>query len=223
MIKTVVVADAGNPFGSALKASFEKAGLDVFAGYESSEIFREGEKSFFYGSEDFYGSLDLIKSAAAKIAAPVDMLVVNTGYDTARDVLTEDGFTDTSAVLAAYRANTIAPLMLINGFLPLLERGKGKRICVVTLAASSINLCSGQYLTDMMSRAPLNMAMTQLYNHLRPSGYTFRMYCRNPSDAPDKWAVDYFLRNRRYEPHDLKHSDEERIVLRDWTGTEVPW
>ena len=77
-----------------------------------------------------------------------------------------------------------------------------------------------------VSKAPLNMAMNQLFNGLRPEGYTFRMYCKDPDAAPDKageYAAEYFTRNRSNEPESYKHSDENRLVLRDWMNIEIPW
>lgn len=70
------------------------------------------------------------------------------------------------------------------------------------------------------------MAMNQLFNGLRPKGYTFRMYCKDPAAAPERegeYAVEYFTRNRSNEPKSYKHSDENRLVLRDWMNIEIPW
>lgn len=77
-----------------------------------------------------------------------------------------------------------------------------------------------------VSKAPLNMAMNQLFNGLRPKGHTFRMYCKDPAAAPERageYAVEYFTRNRSNEPESYKHSDENRLVLRDWMNIEIPW
>ncbi len=81
-----------------------------------------------------------------------------------------------------------------------------------------------------MSKAALNMATRILYNHLRPEGYTFRVYhpgwirsyIRGSKSTvgdlePEEAAVpalDYFLRAL---------NDEDRLVMRDWQGQEWPW
>lgn len=74
--------------------------------------------------------------------------------------------------------------------------------------------------------APDYAAMNQLFNGLRPKGYTFRMYCKDPATTPERageYAVEYFTRNRSNEPEPYKHSDENRLVLRDWMNIEIPW
>ena len=67
---------------------------------------------------------------------------------------------------------------------PLLEAGQGRRICCVTTVQSSNNAARdcADYPAHV-SKAPLNMAMNQLFNGLRPKGYTFRMYCKDPATA----------------------------------------
>lgn len=111
--------------------------------------------------------------------------------------------------------------------LPPLEAGQGRRICCVTTVQSSNNAARdcADYPAHV-SKAPLNMAMNQLFNGLRPKGYTFRMYCKDPAAAPERageYAVEYFTRNRSNEPESYKHSDENRLVLRDWMNIEIPW
>jgi hypothetical protein len=81
-----------------------------------------------------------------------------------------------------------------------------------------------------MSKTALNMAVSMLFNRLRPEGYTFRLYhpgwmrsymggSKNteadlePEEAAVP-AVTYFLRDR---------ADEDRLILRDWQGHEWPW
>lgn len=52
------------------------------------------------------------------------------------------------------------------------------------------------------------------------------MYCKDPAAAPERageYAVEYFARNRSNEPESYKHSDENRLVLRDWMNIEIPW
>ena len=38
-----------------------------------------------------------------------------------------------------------------------------------------------------------------------------------------RYAAEYFLRNRSYEIESYKHSDENRLVLRDAYARELPW
>lgn len=223
MQKNVVIAGAGDALGSRLTDAFLKEGWKVFAGYCREDERREpGESLVTFGidpRDHFY-----IKSAEKKVGEPVDLLIVNIDkeFGDQKGTILDD--MDYDSLQTAYDYNCLGPLRVINTFLPLLEKGEGKRICVVTGKESSNNLCEAvDDFAAHISKAPLNMAMTQLFGGLRPEGYTFRMYCKDRENGHDEWAFDYFTRDRSYEPEDLKHSDEERIVMRDWMAREIPW
>ncbi|MDR3121767.1 MAG: hypothetical protein LBU58_10630 [Clostridiales bacterium] len=221
--KTVVIAGAGDALGQALTDAFLKRGWDVFAGYPPDGPRRpQAERLTCFGFDPCDHAYTL--AAKKKVGVPVDMLIVNIDRTFGDPEASISDPLDFDSLLAAYDYNCIGALRAVNAFLPLLEEGRGKRICVVTTARSSNNGCTGTTgYAERLSRAPLNMAMTQLFNGLRPEGYTFRLYCRDVEGGNDAWAADYFIRDRSYEPEDLKHSDEERIVLRDWMAREIPW
>ena len=42
-------------------------------------------------------------------------------------------------------------------------------------------------------------------------------------DKAGEFAAEYFIRNRSNEPESYRHSDENRLVMRDWMGIEIPW
>jgi hypothetical protein len=82
-----------------------------------------------------------------------------------------------------------------------------------------------------MSKPALNMGVKLLFNHLRPEGYSFRVYhpgwvrsymsgTKNlegklePEEAA-RYALAYFLQ-------DLG-DDEEHLVMRDWEGKVWEW
>lgn len=228
MSKLVVIAGAGDPVGVRLVKDFLKAGYRVIAGCLT------GQRADLPG-EVTQVDIDPLDQESAKKAAQtvreqvgaVDMLVVN--YDCCpepdpKTILEEPDF---EQLRVAYDYNSLGPLRAVEAFLPLLEQGQGKRICVVTSANSSNN--AARDICDYpghVSKAPLNMAMNQLFNGLRPKGYTFRMYCKDMGASPERageFAVEYFTRNRSNEPESYKHSDENRLVLRDHMGIEIPW
>jgi NAD(P)-dependent dehydrogenase (short-subunit alcohol dehydrogenase family) len=80
-----------------------------------------------------------------------------------------------------------------------------------------------------MSKAALNMAVKNMFNDLRPSGFTFRLYhpgwmrsymsgVKNMNadlelDQAASYALQFFLQDR----------DEDRLVLVDYLGNEWPW
>jgi NAD(P)-dependent dehydrogenase (short-subunit alcohol dehydrogenase family) len=76
-----------------------------------------------------------------------------------------------------YDINALGPLRVVEAFLPLTDRGALKRLCFVSSEAGSINRCRRtSWYGYCMSKAALNMGVKILFNHLRPEGYTFRLY-----------------------------------------------
>jgi NAD(P)-dependent dehydrogenase (short-subunit alcohol dehydrogenase family) len=122
---------------------------------------------------------------------------------------------------------------MVEAFLPLTDRGNLKRLCFVSSEAGSINRSTRTaWFGYCMSKAALNMGVRILHNHLRPDGYTFRVYhpgwvrsyIRGSKSTqgdmePEEAAVPalaYFLSS-------LAPGDEDRLVLCDWQGREWPW
>jgi hypothetical protein len=202
---------------------FLRLGWNVSAGYLPGDGVPEPAERFTvfgFDPRDHFYSL----AARDKVGAAVDMLLINIDRGFGDADATIENEIDYGALLEAYQYNCLGALYAVNAFMPLLEKGGLKRICVVTTKAASNNACGeAADIYTHISRAPLNMAMTQLFNRLRPEGYTFRLYCKDTDNGNDAWAVDYFTRSRSYEPEDLKHSDEERLVMRDAYAREVPW
>lgn len=228
MEKTVVIAGASDPAGARLVKDFMGRGYKVFAMNLTGQqpCGAEGAQAM----EIDPMSQDSADKAAAAVKAQcgaIDMIVVNYDCCTKPDPKSIFDRPDYAGMIHDYEYNSIGPLRAIEAFLPLLKEGEGKRICAVTSPASSNNATRGY--TDFpghVSKAPLNMALNQLFNGLRPEGFTFRVYCKDPEAGPEKageFAVEYFTRNRSNEPESYKHSDENRLVMRDWMGIELPW
>ena len=222
-MKKVIIADAGSSFGKKITEKFLKEGWKVYAGYMDKVNLPEtaGDLIPFEFEAKNHPSVLALREL---IGEAVDMIIVNVDKQLGDPDTTISEDIDFDSMREAYEYNTLTPLYLINASMPLLEKGELKRICVVTTKDASNNACydTANYYNHV-SRAPLNMAVTQLFNGLRPEGYSFRYYCKDTQNGNDDWAFDYFTRGRSYEPWDLKHSDEERIVLRDWQAREVPW
>lgn len=69
----------------------------------------------------------------------------------------------------------------------------------------------------------LNMLGKQLFNRLRPDGFTFRWFCEGETPAPMS-AGEYILAQLSYHPDEAYiHSDENRLVLRNGYLQEIPW
>jgi hypothetical protein len=168
---------------------------------------------------------DSIKRAALSLSEhSADMLIINIDRpQSAESVAVLNSLSD-NALIEDYEYGCVGVLRVLHAFFPLLDAGKGKRICLVTTKEGSQSLCKA---TDgygrRMAKASLNMAMKLLFNELRPDGYTFRMYCKEGDAKPGAYAAEYFTRDRSNEPENPPHSDENRFVLHDSYGGEVPW
>ena len=130
---------------------------------------------------------------------------------------------DDALLTQIYRSECLLPLKILNRLMPLLERGAGKRIAVLTNREDSHACCQDvSNYGHHMAAAALRLALRQLFNELHPDGYTFRLYCQDPQ-GNDAYAAEYFLRDRSWEMEDPPHSDENRFVIHDANGFEVPW
>lgn len=224
MIDTVVVIGTQNAEGDNLSADLKAHGCRVLRGIVGLSEAPVGSENTFVIDPTSDTSVEEI---AKKLDFAVDMLVIDLDYRPEGSSETITMGQNYDALLKAYNYNTVGPVRLIKSFLPLLERGKGKRICVVTTVESSNNACfSINNYMNHTSKTALNMAMNILFNDLRGKGYSFRLYCKNtgnPAESMKNFAAEYFLRDRSYEKGNPKHSDEDRLVLRNWEGREIPW
>jgi NAD(P)-dependent dehydrogenase (short-subunit alcohol dehydrogenase family) len=130
-----------------------------------------------------------------------------------------------------FDVNSLGPLRVVEAFLPLLDGGPMKRLCFVSSEAGSIGASKRDaWFAYCMSKAALNMAIKNMFNFLRPDGYTFRVY--HPGwvrsylsgkknmeadlepDEAASYAVPFFVDAR---------DDEDRLVLVDYEAEEWPW
>lgn len=125
-----------------------------------------------------------------------------------------------------YGQFAVRPLEVIRAALPCLGRGELKRIAYLTPVQASNNGCRTADRPGMrMAGAARNMQAEILWNRLSPEGYTMRIFGYEPDREPEAMAEAakvYFTENRSADenPH---HADENRLVMRDWQGREVPW
>lgn len=125
-----------------------------------------------------------------------------------------------------YASCVTETLSALQKAMPHMEGGL-KRICYLNPACGSINGCLDK--TDYglhLCAAALNMQINILYNRLRPLGYTFRLFGTGVGDLPEKEAAAaywYFCTGRSTDPESAKHEDENRLVMRDREGREIPF
>jgi len=170
----------------------------------------------------------------------VDLLINNAGVisPTMHSSICEPQ--DYSEMHRLFDVNTLGALRMVEAFLPLLEQGEMKRLCFVSSEAGSIERCKREsWYGYTMSKAALNMAVKTMFNHLRPEGYTFRLYHpgwmrtymngsksmeadMEPEEAAE-YALAYFLGDKTTDPQEPQHNPEDRLDLRDWLRREWPW
>jgi NAD(P)-dependent dehydrogenase (short-subunit alcohol dehydrogenase family) len=245
-IAFVTGADRG--LGLALTAHLLQKGWRVFAGQHRPDWPELDGLMTRHPGHLAVVPLDVMQESSAAAAAQavqaaagrVDLLINNAGVSTlTKDRSIRDG-QDYDEMQRLYDVNALGPLRVVTAFLPLTDRSPMKRLCFVSSEAGSINRCQREaWYAYCMSKAALNMGAKILFNLLRPEGYTFRVYHpgwmrtymngskNNAADLePDGAAlpaIAYFLRDRAYDPNKTGHTDEDRLVLRDYLGCEWPW
>ena len=139
---------------------------------------------------------------------------------------------DEKVIRRIYKANVIRPMMLLEKYLPLLDKGTDKRLCFISSASASINetrdTCGYGY---KMSKAAMHNLFMIAWNTLEVDGYTFRVFdpmCGGFADgkaakAAAEAAAIYFTTRRGTENSDPQRDDENRLVMRDAFAREHAW
>jgi hypothetical protein len=126
-----------------------------------------------------------------------------------------------------YEKNAVEALCAVQKAFPYLEQGTYKRICYLNAAEGSINASwAREDYGRWMCACAVNMQISILYNRMRPLGYTFRLFgWREEEDMKRQTnaACWYFMGNRSLDGESKKHEDENRLVMRDMDGREVPF
>jgi hypothetical protein len=196
------------PFAYSVASKLEDMGWDV------TQISASGE------------CLDEISRYLDKTMTP-DMVIFFTGKKDDIDKRSIRDGLDYDEILRIYEQNTVLFLRITEVLQGPMRKSQLKRICLVSNSASSINQnrSPGGY-GFSMSLAALNSLMYMLANLMRPEGFTFRLLCADDAEKiPDAAAnaIAYFLRNRAYMPRRQDQGDENRLVLRDLYGREIPF
>ena len=238
MQQTVLITGADRGLGFGLCEGFLSRGWNVFAGQYMPEWTELTDLQKQYPQALRVLWLDVQSSESVQAAAQavrtltnsLDMLVNNAGVimQNTNPISEPQDYAGMQRILDV---NALGPLRVVEAFLPLLQHGAMKRLCFVSSEAGSIarSKRTGWY-GYCMSKAALNMAVKNMFNHLRPEGFTFRLYHpgwmrtymsgqkatqgdMEPAEAAGK-AIPFFLTDR---------ADENTLVLVDHQGQEWPW
>ncbi len=238
MQQTAFITGADRGLGLALAARLLDQGWRVFGGqYMPAWPDLGALKQRFADSLEVV-PLDVADQSSVQAAARatadrtdrVDLLINNAGIlgDAAKRTLREPQ--DYAEMHRQFDVNTLGPLRVVEALLRLTDMGGLKRLCFVSSEAGSIGRSQRKWWYGYcMSKTALNMAVSILFNHLRPEGYTVRLY--HPG-----YMRSYMMGEKNtaaeLEPEEaaahalgyfLSEQDEDRLVLRDYRGQEYPW
>ena len=140
----------------------------------------------------------------------------------------EDKGINPAVIEQVYRQNVITPMKTLEEYLPLLDKGEGKRLVYLTAAQASINeTCDTENYAYNMSKAALHQFIQMTRNKLAPKGYTFRVFDpmlhKHSAESSAEAAFNYITRRRGTENHDPNRDDEATVVFRDAEGRQHSW
>ena len=239
MKQIAFVTGADRGLGFSLCEGLLRRGWQVFAGQYLPAWPQLGELSRRFSDALHIVPLDVGSSESAHAAAQavgtatdcVDVLINNAGVISATSPRSIRESPDYTEMHRMYDVNALGPLRVVETFLPLLDGSSLKRLCFVSSEAGSIGRTGRtSWYGYTMSKAALNMAVHILFNHLRPEGYTFRLY--HPG-----WIRSYMSGVKGTEG-DMEPEEaavpalayfldtclgEDSLVMRDWQGHDWPW
>ncbi|MEJ8303855.1 hypothetical protein [Saccharibacillus sacchari] len=193
------------------------------------------------------GQLEKAVHATAELATHIDLLILNTDGSSEKEsspaISTdatvfgekEKDFPTPYTVedrLHDYQTYALTPLRVIEKLLPLMEATNSlKRICLISSHEASISAGGiSAPIGVTMARTALHMQAKLLFNDLRRSGYTFRLYDPGLSRTPSSDEIMGSIPGKVAESARFAagfftnpHAEEERLVLTGSRGEEWPF
>jgi NAD(P)-dependent dehydrogenase (short-subunit alcohol dehydrogenase family) len=184
MTRRVLITGASRGFGAALAGAFARRGALVFAGSRgpspklSELVQRHAAQVVELGLD--VTSAESVRDAVTKVSQSgpgLDVLVNNAAIRSA-SVVNPLETVDFDDMRLSLEVNAIAPLRVIQGFLPLLRQGSKPVLVNVSSEAGSIGQCWRKAEFDYcMSKAALNMATKLVANYV---GAGLRVFALHP-------------------------------------------
>lgn len=243
-MKTVLLTGADRGLGLALAREYLARGYTVFAGRFLPEYALLDALHEAYPDRLFPVPLDVsdrqsILEARREVerhADHLDAFVSDAAYMGGPENSRIRGPEpiDLELLCKSVRVNALGALQCVDVFLPLLDRGREKRLCFISSEVSSVALMQrdGDF-RYCMSKTALNIAVRMLHNTLYPRGYSFRLYQpgwmrrQNPDGSlltRDARQIDPAFSAARAMPlFTGTRPDEERLELVDYLGSIWPF
>ncbi|MFZ6027962.1 MAG: SDR family oxidoreductase [Chloroflexota bacterium] len=220
---TALVTGADRGLGYALCAGLLAQGWQVFAGQymptwpELTALYDRYPANLTITLLDVSDE-NSVQRAARQVEATgvhLDMLINNAGVlapDSYNTIRQTQNYAEMQRV---FEVNALGPLRMVQAFLPLMAHSTLKRLCFVSSEAGSVGRSRrvGWY-GYCMSKAALNMMVKNLFNELRPEGYTFRLY--HPG-----WIRSYMSGVKNLEAK-LEPEEAAALALRYFLATQMP-
>ena len=197
---TALITGADRGLGFALSAELLERGWRVVAGQFTPDWPDLAKLGQLYPDRLFLVPLDVSSRESAQAAAQIvsqtsthiDMLINNAGVLSPNNPKTIRELQDYVEMQHEFDINSLGPLRVVEAFLPLVDRGALKRLCFVSSEAGSIGKTTRTaWYGYCMSKAALNMAVKNLFNQLRPEGYTFRLYHPGWMRTYNEWNQEH--------------------------------
>ena len=234
----VIISGADRGLGLSLCREYLKRNWTVFAGkylddYTLLEDLREKNANLRILRLDV-GSQDSIAAAREELRKEtdsLDVLISNAALMGQVHCNLYEPPMDLEAAWNSFNVNALGPALLVDSFLPLLDRGEMKRLCFISSEVSSVVLMKHRGDSAYpypMSKASLNMAVRLMHNQLYKQGYTFRLF--HPGWMKRRMQDGSLSETALFDPDyigdiaaryfETPLRDEHRLVMVDYNGYE---
>jgi NAD(P)-dependent dehydrogenase (short-subunit alcohol dehydrogenase family) len=237
----VIITGADRGLGFALCKEYLSRGWTVFGGkflddYNLLEQEREKNLALQVVPLNVGDAASIAKARdfVAERADSLDMLISNAALMGEVKCSIDDPPMDLESLWNSFRVNALGPALMVQNFLPLMDKGKMKRLCFISSEVSCILLMkyrAGSSYPYPMSKSSMNMGVRLMHNLLYPQGYSFRLYHpgwmkRQMTDGSlSEWAMldpaDTAAHCAKYFEKAL--GDEQRLVMYDYRSHEWPF
>jgi NAD(P)-dependent dehydrogenase (short-subunit alcohol dehydrogenase family) len=176
--KTVFISGANRGIGLGMALLMAGKGYTVFAGYReearSEKLFQESRqkapivpvKVDVTRQSDLKALVDTIASRAGHLDILINCAGINLGKAGEIASLSLKDFTE------SFLVNVGGPFLTTRYLLPLLKKGRGKKVVNITSVMGSIQLSSGDMVPYRVSKAALNMLTKNMAIAYQPYGIT---------------------------------------------------